>query len=129
MWDNGRNGVNPTTKKGNLTYVRGGKSPNLYRMWNGKQLVYDVYAGKTNQSKKRAWTVIKSGGEHFFSFDGWAVNFGHHHHTKQNQATYIGLVNKNNLKEKHIFKARMLTNTNANEDLHYTGLRDRKSVV
>src|SRR5690625_2893885 len=127
MWDNGRNGVNPTAKKGNLTFVRGGKNPNLYSMWNGKQLVYDVYAGKTNQSKKRAWTVIKSGGEHFFSFDGWAVNFGHHHHTKQNQATYIGLVNKNNLKEKHIFKARMLLNTNANEDLHYTGLRTCKN--
>src|SRR5690625_1151535 len=56
MWDNGRNGVNPTTKKGNLTFVRGGKDPNLYSMWRGERFVYDVYAGITNQSKKRAWT-------------------------------------------------------------------------
>lgn len=122
MWDNGKNGIFPTRKKGDLTFVRGGKNPAFFSMWRGEVFVYDVYSGITNQSKKRAWTVIESGGESFFSFDGWAINYGHHHHTKENQATYIGAVNRDNPKEKHIFKTRMLNNTSANPDVDHRSL-------
>src|SRR5690625_2258526 len=123
MWDNGKREVSPTAKKGSITFVRGGKNPTFYDEWAGNMLIYDVYAGSTNQSKKREWSVIQSGGEPYFSFDGWAIIKGHHHHDKQNQATYIGLVNKNNPREKHIFKARMLTNTSANPDIHDDALK------
>lgn len=123
MWDNGKREVSPTAKKGSITFVRGGKNPTFYDEWAGNMLIYDVYAGSTNQSKKREWSVIESGGEPYFSFDGWAIIKGHHHHDKQNQATYIGLVNRDNPREKHIFKARMLTNTSANPDIHDDALK------
>lgn len=127
-WDNGRNAVNPTTRseitdKRDLVFVRGGKDPEVFSMWRGEQLVYDIYSGITNQEKKKAWRVIKSGGEHFFTFDGWAINYGHHHHSKENQATYIGAVNRDNPREKHIFKTRMLGNTSANPDMDHKGLK------
>src|SRR5690625_7921009 len=50
MWDNGRNGVNPTTKKGNLSFVRGGKDPNLYSMWRGERFVQDRKSTRLNSS-------------------------------------------------------------------------------
>jgi hypothetical protein len=70
---------------------------------SGKLLLYDVYAGVTSNENKRGY--VKEDVNHI-SFDGWAVNFGYHHHTKDNQATYIGLVNKDT-GERKIYKAAM----------------------
>lgn len=76
---------------------------------SGKSILYDVYAGVTSDGNKRGY--VKENANHI-SFDGWAVNFGYHAHTKTNQATYIGLVNKDT-GERKIYKAAM-RNTKGN---------------
>ena len=76
---------------------------------SGKSIRYDVYAGVTTDGNKRGY--VKENANHI-SFDGWAVNFGYHHHKKDNQATYIGLVNKDT-NERKIYKAAM-RNTKGN---------------
>lgn len=76
---------------------------------SGKSIRYDVYAGVTSDGNKRGY--VKENANHI-SFDGWAVNFGYHHHLKDNQATYIGLVNKDT-NERKIYKAAM-RNTKGN---------------
>lgn len=121
MWNNGK--YKPDSKNGKLTLVRGGKNPFKYSESRGEKLIYDIYSGATNQSKKRSWRVVNSGGKPYFTFDGWSVNFGYHHHAKKNQATYIGLINKNNPTEKRIYKTRMLGNTSANPDLRDASLK------
>lgn len=100
-------------EKGRVT--RGGKDPTLYNPTSGRQLIYDVYAGTTNQVKKRGFHVTTS--NNYMTFDGWSIIKGHHHHAEQNQATYIGLVNANDLGDRIIFKAAMRGNTSANGDV------------
>src|SRR5690554_4622335 len=44
----------------NKQIPRGGKHPVLYSPTSGNNLIYDVYAGTTNQSKKQGFRVISS---------------------------------------------------------------------
>lgn len=76
MWDNGK--IKSTKRKGKVELVRGGRDPLIYSKFRGEKIIYDVYSGVTNQSKKQSWQVINSEGKSYFSFDGWAVNCGHH---------------------------------------------------
>ncbi|MEN1969698.1 hypothetical protein WMZ97_16670 [Lentibacillus sp. N15] len=109
--------VKKAWQKGKIT--RGHKYPrSIYNPNKGNKLGYDVYQGKTNNDFKKGWRVVPSGGEKFFSFDGWAVNEGYYHHDKHNTATYIGMINTKT-KERKIYKAR-LTNLNAGKDLEYS---------
>jgi len=97
---------------------RGGKHPrSIYSPERGNRLGYDVYQGNTNQSWKSGWQITRSGGEDFFTFDGWAVNNGYYHHDRHNTATYI-VAESRNSDEFHIFKTR-LTNLNAGKDFEY----------
>lgn len=90
-------------------------------MTSGKKLTYDVFAGTTSNSKKAGWKVenkdFGKGTEPFLTFNGWSVLSGHHHHYKDNQATYIRLVNRKT-KEEKMFKTQM-TNLNATKDIEY----------
>lgn len=90
-------------------------------MTSGKKLSYDVYSGSTSNSKKAGWKVVNKnfgkGTEPFLTFNGWSVISGHHHHYKDNHATYILLVNPKTREEK-MFKTEM-TNLNATKDLEY----------
>lgn len=94
---------------------RGGKNQFSFFPESGRNLIYDVYAGSTSQAKKRGFTVTPS--NNYITFDGWAIIHGHHHHAEMNQATYIGLVNKDNRNERLIYKTAMRANTTANNDI------------
>lgn len=101
--------------------VLGGKT---YSQTSGRRLSYDVYEGSTSDSRKHGWRIVRSGGEDFFTFDGWAVLDGYYHHDAHNHATYIGLIRTDSKGrgEKRIYKAR-LTNLSASKDLEW----DKKS--
>lgn len=114
-----QNDVNPEVKKmwEENRIPRGGKNPALYSPTKGNNLVYDVYAGTTNQDKKSGFYLSPT--RDIITFNGWAIIHGYHHHAQQNQATYIGLINKDNPKDRLIFKTAMhRINTSANSDVH-----------
>lgn len=113
--------VDPAVERAwiNNNIERAGKYPrSIYNPNRGNRLGYDVYQGNTNHTYKQSWRITRSGGEDFFTFDGWAVNNGYYHHDNHNQATYIVAENANNTSDFHIYKAR-LTNLNAGKDLEY----------
>lgn len=101
---------------GKKQLTRGGKNSFDFPPTSGKNLIYDVYAGTTSQARKRGFTVTPSG--NYLTFDGWAILKGHHHHAEQNQATYVGLVNKRDSNDRLIFKTAMRANTSANKGVH-----------
>lgn len=94
----------------------GGKNPVFYTPTNGRRLIYDVYAGTHDNVKKRGFNVTPS--SNYITLDGWSIIQGYHHHAEENQATYIGLVNKANSNDRLIYKAAMRANTSANSDIH-----------
>lgn len=113
MWVNKK--IVPTAKRGNITFEEGGKDADFFPMVSGKYFAYDAYAGLTSDGAKRGLT--KDG--NYLTFDGWAIQYGYHHHGKDNQATYIGLRNAKDRTEKKIYKATMRGAKNINSELHY----------
>lgn len=111
-WVNGKRGFDIT---------RGGKSPaSLYTSERGNWLAYDVYTGASSNSLKRGLRVVTENGERILKFNGWAANIGYSHHTRDNQATYIGLVNKKDRTDKKIYKAKMTAlHPHTNRDIYY----------
>ncbi|WP_144463423.1 hypothetical protein [Siminovitchia fortis] len=122
--------VSPSVKtaweKGDID--RGGKFPKrLYSVDKGNRFFYDVYEGSTDHDFKQGWQITKSGGEDFFTFDGWAAIDGYYHHDVHNTATYIGVINKTDRSDRRVFKTR-LTNLNAGKDLEWNKQSNTGSI-
>lgn len=99
---------------------------------SGRKLVYDIYSGSSGNQYKKKWEIQeRQFGNHpkqkYLVFRGWAALQGYHHHTKENQATYILLYNPQTKQEK-MYKAEM-SNLDASEDMEYgRALSDDKTI-
>lgn len=109
--------IDPTVKRDRWK-VKGGKA---YSNLSGKKLVYDVYSGESGESLKSGWNIANTnkgrGKEPFLQFYGWSALQSYHHHTRQNQATYLVAVNAKTNKEVMV-KAEM-TNLDAGKDMEF----------
>lgn len=115
MWDNGKIIPDKESPDGKIKFIRGGKDPAFFVREKGNKLSYDVYTQKSNIQVKNLF-----GGRPHLIFEGWAINDGYHHHYAENQATYIGLVNKNDPTDKRIFKAAMINRKgDLGQEMHY----------
>ena len=77
----------PSSVRNNWAQNVGGKA---YSYESGRKLVYDVYAEKYIQNGYRIVNRdFGKGTQPYLHFAGWAVLFGHKHHTETNHDTYI----------------------------------------
>lgn len=107
---------------------KGGKD---YEMTSGRRLVYDIYSGSSSSSIKKEWQITNSSRwgkrQPYLNFWGWSAIMGHHHHSRDNQATYILAVNTETGEEK-MYKVEQ-SGLNATKDIEYNKRSNNNNII